>query len=202
MKFDGLNNEQTTSSTRAQLLDLAVSLLQGLYFEAMNMLFAAPKSALQDDEGLVQKKAYKVLVGILKEHKDFLANNLAEIFEHMVTRMSSYHFSAKRHRLDCMQYLIIHILMTSEENKKGEIAYFLSEIILAVKESNKKTRYWAYDLLVKIGHCLEDTENGGSQKMLHKFFNIVLGCLAGSTPHMISAAATGITRLMYEFSEL
>ena len=113
------------------------------------MIFAATNLALQDVEGLVQKKAYKVLVGILKEHKDFLANNLAEIFEHMVTRMSSCHFSSKRHRLDCLQYLIIHILMTSEERKNVGIACFLSEIILVVKESNKKTRSWAYYFLVK-----------------------------------------------------
>lgn len=202
MEVDGSNNEQTAASTRAQLLDLAVSLLQGLDVEAVNMLFAATKPALQDDEGLVQKKAYKVLVGILKEHGDFLANNLDEIFELTVTTMPSCHFSAKRHRLDCLQYLIIHILMTGEERKNGGIACFLSEIILAVKESNKKTRSRAYDLLVKIGHCLEDTENGGSQEKLHKFFNMVVGCLAGSTPHMISAAVTGIARLMYEFSEL
>jgi len=202
MEVDGSNNEQTAASTRAQLLDLALSLLQGLDVEAVNMLFAATKPALQDDEGLVQKKAYKVLASILKEHKDFLTNNLDEIFDLMVTTMPSCHFSAKRHRLDCLQYLIIHISMTGEERKNGGIACFLTEIILAVKESNKKTRSRAYDLLVKIGHCLEDTESGGSQEKLHEFFNMVVGCLAGSTPHMISAAVTGIARLMYEFSEL
>lgn len=143
-----------------------------------------------------------MLVGILKEHRDFLANNLDEIFEHMVTRMSSCHFSAKQHRLDCLQYLIFHILMTGEERKNGRISCFLSEIILVVKESNKKTRSWAYNLLVKIGLCLEDTENGGSQETLHEFFNIVVGCLEGSTPHMISATTTGIAILMYEFSKL
>ena len=87
-------------------------------------------------------------------------------------------------------------------NNLCSISCFLSEIILAVKESNKKTRSWAYDFLVKIGHCLEDTENGGSQETLHKFFNIVVGFLVGSTLHMISAAATRISRLMYDFSEL
>lgn len=51
-------------------------------------------------------------------------------------------------------------------------------------------------------YCLEDTKNAGSLETLHDFFNMVVGCLIGSTPHMVSATITGITRLMYEFSEL
>ncbi|GLJ21439.1 hypothetical protein SUGI_0394870 [Cryptomeria japonica] len=202
MLIDGSNGVANATSTRAQLLDLAASLLEGLDAECVSMLFIATKPALQDNEGMVQKKAYKVLANILREHKDFLTNNFVEIFDLLVTTMTSCHFSARRHRLDCLYYLIIHISMTTEEKKNEGVAHFLTEILLAVKESNKKTRTRAYELLVKIGHCLEDSESGGSKEKLCQFFNMVLGCLAGSTPHMMSAAVTGLARLIYEFSDL
>ncbi|KAH9289085.1 hypothetical protein KI387_033202, partial [Taxus chinensis] len=202
MLIDSPNDVENPALTRAQLLDLAVSLLQGLDAESVSMLFVATKPALQDEEGMVQKKAYKVLASILKEHTDFLTSNFDEIFNLLVMAMPSCHFSAKRHRLDCLYYLIIHISTTGEEKKNEGIACFLTEILLAVKESNKKTRTRAYALLVKIGHSLEDIENGGSKEKLHQFFNMVLGCLAGNTPHMMSAAVTGLARLIYEFSDL
>ncbi|KAI5324916.1 hypothetical protein L3X38_033989 [Prunus dulcis] len=54
------------NSKRAQVFDLTVSLLPGLNADEVNVLFGVIKSALQDDEGLIQKKAYKVLSIILR----------------------------------------------------------------------------------------------------------------------------------------
>ncbi|GLJ10547.1 hypothetical protein SUGI_0130230 [Cryptomeria japonica] len=94
--------------------------------------------------------------------------------------------------------------MTDEEKKNEGVAHLLVEILLAVKEDlqlgNSSTLMretappsigkqlhshdiWtrAYELLVKIGHCLEDSENGGSKEKLRQFFNMVLGCLADTT---------------------
>lgn len=40
-------------------------------------------------------------------------------------------------------------------------------------QSNKKTRNAAYDLLIEIGHGMEDEETGGSKERLLNFFTMV-----------------------------
>ncbi|ONH97511.1 hypothetical protein PRUPE_7G193800 [Prunus persica] len=193
------------NSKRAQLFDLAVSFLPGLHDNEVNVLFTAIKNALQDDEGLIQKKAYKVLSIILRDCDSFLSSNsskLKELLDLMVNVLPSCHFSAKRHRLDCLYFLVVHVSKSDTEQWRDDIISFLTEIVLALKEANKKTRNRAYDILVQIGHACGDEEKGGNREHLLEFFNMVAGGLAGETPHMISAAMKGLARLAYEFSDL
>ncbi|KAI3936331.1 hypothetical protein MKW92_001594 [Papaver armeniacum] len=90
----------------------------------------------------------------------------------------------------------------SEQRRSDIISSFLTAIILAVKESNKKIRNMAYDLLVQIGHACGDEDQGGNKENLQQLFNMVAGGLAGETPQMISATVEGLARLAYEFSNL
>ncbi|GAY44851.1 hypothetical protein CUMW_085060 [Citrus unshiu] len=90
----------------------------------------------------------------------------------------------------------------SEQRRSYILSSFLTEIILALKEANKRTRNRAYDVLVQIGRAFGDEENGGGKENLYQFFNMVAGGLAGESPHMISAAVKGLARLAYEFSDL
>ncbi|KAL5853701.1 hypothetical protein ACOSQ3_008819 [Xanthoceras sorbifolium] len=203
MQVDGSSNGNSPSLLRARLFDLAVSLLPGLTSKEIDVLFVAIKPALEDDEGLVQKKAYKVLSIILRKCDWYLSSKLEELLELMVEVMPSCHFSAKRHRLDCLYFLIVHVAKdNSEQRKRDYLSSFLTEIILALKEANKKTRARAYDVLVQIGHAFGDEESGGEKEKLTQFFNMVAGGLAGETPHMISAAVKGLARLAYEFTDL
>ncbi|KAL5699099.1 hypothetical protein ACHQM5_030046 [Ranunculus cassubicifolius] len=188
---------------RARLLDFAVSLLSGLSSKEVNTLYSAIKPALEDDEGLIQKKSYKVLSYILKDACDFLTDNLDDLLRTMIKVLPSCHFSAKRHRIDCLYFIIVHMSKNvSEQNRKDIVGSFLTEIILALKESNKKTRNKAFDILVQIGHAFGDEDQGGKKENLLQYFNMVAGGLAGETPHMISAAVKGLARLAYEFTDL
>ncbi|KAF8401126.1 hypothetical protein HHK36_014430 [Tetracentron sinense] len=204
MQIDDSANKNLPLLARGQLLDLAVSLLPGLDAKEVDLLFVAIKPALQDDQGLVQKKAYKILSIILRDRDVFLSTKLDDLLELMIEVLPSCHFSAKRYRLDCLYFLIVHVSKdaASEEMKSDNISSFLTEIILALKESNKKTRNRAYDILVQIGHAYRDEERGGKKENLQQFFNMVAGGLAGESPHMISAAVKGLARLAYEFSDL
>ncbi|XP_020975931.1 RRP12-like protein isoform X2 [Arachis ipaensis] len=89
-----------------------------------------------------------------------------------------------------------------EDLWRKDVEVFLVEIIIAVKEVNKKTRNRAYDILVQIGHVLGDEERGGNSERLREFFDKIAGGLGGKTSHMISAAAKSLARLLYEFSDL
>uniref|UniRef100_A0A6N2L0E4 Uncharacterized protein n=1 Tax=Salix viminalis TaxID=40686 RepID=A0A6N2L0E4_SALVM len=175
--------DDSSNDLRARLFDLAASLLPGLDGEEINVLYSAVKPALQRYNG-------------------FLTSRLGELLQLMIDVLPSCHFSAKRYRLDCLYYLIAHTPKDSEHRRHDILTAFLTEIILALKEVNKKTRNRAYDVLVQIGHTYGDEENGGKKENLYQFFNMVAGGLALESPHMISAAMKGIARLAYEFSDL
>ncbi|GJV45364.1 RRP12-like protein [Tanacetum coccineum] len=203
MEVDNSSSETSLSQTRAQLFDLAVSLLPGLGTKEVDLLFVAIIPTLKDAESLIQKKAYKVLSTILEHADGFIARKLEDLLKLMFEVMHSCHFSAKRHRLDCLYFLIVHVSKDESEQMKREIvASFLTEIVLGLKEANKKTRNRAYEIIVQIGHACVDEDKGGNKENLYNFFNMVAGGLAGETPHMISAAVKGIARLTYEFTDL
>ncbi|KAI8023198.1 RRP12-like protein [Camellia lanceoleosa] len=189
MQIDNSSNENSLSLARAQLFDLAVAFLPGLDASEIDLLFIAVKPALKDVEGFIQKKAYKVLSSILTNSDGFLLRKHEELLNLMIDVLPSCHFSAKRHRLNCLYFLIVHVSKDEPEQMRNNIiSSFLTEIVLALKEANKKTRNKAYDILVQIGHACGDEEKGGKRENLHQFFNMVAGGLAGETPHMISAA--------------
>ncbi|XP_074269300.1 uncharacterized protein LOC141592498 [Silene latifolia] len=196
-------DNNSLSHQRAQLFDLAVSLLPGLEISQTELLYCAMKPALKDVDGSIQKKAYKVLSMVLKNSDWFIAKWHGDLVNLMIEVLPSCHFSAKRHRLDCLYHLIVYKAKDETELKRVEIiSSFLTEIILALKEANKKTRNRAYDVLVQIGRAFEDEDISGKKGRLHQFFDMVAGCLVGETPHMISAAVKGLARLTYEFSDL
>ncbi|XP_038879236.1 RRP12-like protein isoform X2 [Benincasa hispida] len=205
MQIDDSTDASSPSFMRAQMYDLAVSFLPGLNSKEIDVLFVAVKSALkeQDCEGLIQKKAYKVLSAILKNSDEFLSTKFDELLTLMIEVLPLCHFSAKRHRLDCLYFLIVQVTKEDSGSRRHDIiSSFLTEIILALKEANKKTRNRAYDILVQIGHACMDNNKGGKIEYLHQLFNMVAGGLGGETPHMISAAMKGLARLAYEFSDL
>ncbi|KAF9614359.1 hypothetical protein IFM89_018112 [Coptis chinensis] len=183
-KIENSANGSSPLLARARLLDLAISFLPGLDAKQVDVLFSAIKPALQ-------------------ELDEFISANLDDLLQLMIEVLPSCHFSAKRHRLDCLYFLIVHISKdASQLRKQGSMSSFLTEIILALKEANKKTRNRAYDILVRIGHAFGDEDQGGRRENLQQYFNMVAGGLAGETPHMISAAVKGLARLAYEFTDL
>ncbi|XP_010509765.1 PREDICTED: RRP12-like protein isoform X2 [Camelina sativa] len=200
MDVDNTRDKNSSSNLRARLFDLLVSILPGLDAQAVDAIFSSLKPALQDPKGRIQKKAYKVLSIILKSSDGFVSKNLEELLNLM---HNLCHVSAKRHKLDCLYFLLAHASRTDDlKERKYIVSSFLPEVILALKEVNKKTRSRAYDVLVQIGHAYADEENGGDNEQLHGYFNMVVGCLAGEKPQMISAAVKGVARLTYEFSDL
>ncbi|KAK4785190.1 hypothetical protein SAY86_001879 [Trapa natans] len=204
MQTNGSSKDNSLSYAREKHIGLAVSLLPGLNQEEISVLFMAIQPVLKDkDEGLVQKKAYKALLTIMKNHEGFLMSNLEELLKFMVEVRSSCHFSARRHRLECLYFLIVSCSKDVSEGTKWEsIAFLLADVVVALKDANKKTRNRAYGILIEIGHACGDEERGGRKENLLQLFNKIAANLTSGIPHMISAAVRGLTRLTYEFSDL
>ncbi|KAM0874680.1 hypothetical protein ACQ4PT_037239 [Festuca glaucescens] len=195
------DNSSTNNMARALLLDFAASLMPGLAPKSINVLFSYVKPAIKDSDSMNQKRAYKVLSMLLKD-AEFIERNLDVLLELMISSLPCQ-FPSKRYRLECLHHLIVYVLKDPSKLRKREIvSSFLTEILLAIKEANKKTRNRAYDLLIEIGRACENAESDGRKDNLHQFFDMVAGGLAGQTPHAISAVVTGLARLTYEFSDL
>jgi ribosomal RNA-processing protein 12 len=88
----------------------------------------------------------------------------------------------------------------------------LPEVIISAKEVNEKARTAAFDLLVlmgekmrqggvvvnsKVANMPDDAPNVPAT--LEEYFTMVSAGLAGSTPHMISASITALTRILYHY---
>ncbi|KAG1334382.1 RRP12-like protein [Cocos nucifera] len=134
MQIDSSSGKVSLSHSRALLLDFAAALLPGLGKQEIGLLFSAIKPAFQDEEGQIQKKAYKILSVMLKECDGFLSSNMDELLGLMIAAFPC-HFSAKCHRLESLYFLIVHISKDpSEQRKRDIISSFLTEILLALKE--------------------------------------------------------------------
>ncbi|MFS7932661.1 hypothetical protein Hanom_Chr04g00370591 [Helianthus anomalus] len=77
------------------------------------------------------------------------------------------------HKLEtrCSKRLVLQD--ESEHMKREIVASLLTEILFGLKESNKKTRNRAYEIIVEIGHACVDEDKGGNKENLYNFFNMV-----------------------------
>ena len=117
---------------------------------------------------------------------------------------------ARRERLAAISSLLPYV----PDNSLHFIPSVLSEVVICCKENNERARETAYELLVQMGHRMaaasgatidnskvphmpDDAPSGTAN--IEEFFTMVSAGLAGSTPHMISASITAISRLLYEF---
>jgi len=116
--------------------------------------------------------------------------------------------TAKRAHLS----LISHVVSLMDPTELYFVPSILSEVIVATKEVNEKTRDVAYDLLVAMGHKMKaggiisservgDMEGAPSetQATISEYFTMATAGLAGTTPHMVSAAITSLSRLLFKF---
>ena len=166
---------------------------------------------LQTDPPL-QKKAYKLLPRLATTPPGAAALRAytTQLQTLLLSSASTTNPAARRDRLAAIATLIPHLPSTN----LAFIPSILSEVVLAAKEVNEKARTQAYDLLVLMGKRMSEPHGVVVQSQipamgpkapdvpasLEEFFTMVSAGLAGSTPHVISASITALTRLLFEFS--
>lgn len=77
---------------------------------------------------------------------------------------------------------------------------FLSEIVLATRDTSDKTRSSAFETLVTLARGWNGASVGNDVNGLRDFFLAVAAGLGGKTVPMLSATLTSLGRLIYEFS--
>ncbi|EFX06489.1 pre-rRNA processing protein [Grosmannia clavigera kw1407] len=195
------------------LMDLVITMSLHLPRESYAALFEIATLALaKDDDAPLQKKAYKLIPRLADSAVGRVA--LAERHEALQTLMLSsadkVTAPARRERLAALAALVPLL----PDEALHFIPATLSEVVISCKEHNERAREAAFDILVTMGRRMVAAngariDNSKVPNMpadapavaasLEEFFTMVSAGLAGSTPHMISASITAITRVLYEF---
>jgi ribosomal RNA-processing protein 12 len=200
-------------STAQTLMDLVITMSAYLPRESFAALFEIANVIIcKEDEPQLQKKAYKLIPRLATSElgKTALKERNAELQQLIVSSTEKVSAPARRERLAA----IIALLPFTSDESLHFIPSVLSEVVICCKENNERARETAYDLLVQLGHRMV-AANGAkidNSKVPHmpkdapagtanieEYFTMVSAGLAGSTPHMISASITAISRLLFEF---
>ena len=217
---DSTNQKRQPSSDQAKnkmpptshtLMDLVITISIYLPRQSFAGLFnMAANIVNKQDDPQLQKKAYKLIPRLSETEtgRQALQERNEELQQLLLAAAEKASGPARRDRLDSIAR-IVPFLPTSD---LYFIPAILPEVVIGVKEVNEKARTAAFDLLVlmgekmleggtvvnsKVPHMSPDAPS--AQASLEEYFTMVSAGLAGSSPHMVSASITALTRLLYEF---
>ncbi|TRX92892.1 hypothetical protein FHL15_006298 [Xylaria flabelliformis] len=209
------NSQDKMPSTSQTLMDLVITMSAYLPRQSFGALFnIASLIIVKNDEPQLQKKAYKLIPRLADSDtgKVALQEKHGELQNLLLSSAEKVSAPARRERLAAMAALIPFI----PDDSLHFIPSVLSEVVICCKENNEKARTIAYDLLVAMGQRLEaakgkqidnnkvphmPNDSPSVSASIEEFFTMISAGLAGSTPHMISASITALTRILYEFRE-
>ncbi|KAH9827637.1 ribosomal RNA-processing protein 12-like [Teratosphaeria destructans] len=204
------NKMPPTSHT---LMDLVITMSIHLPRQAFAGLFnmAANIVNAQNDPQL-QKKAYKLIPRLADSEigRQAIQERNDDLQRLLIAAADKASGPAKRDRLSSITQIIPFL----PQSDLHFIPSVLSEVVIGVKEVNEKARNAAFDLLVLMGAKMSEggkvinakvpgmsADAPSADASLEEYFTMVSAGLAGSTPHMISASITALTRLLYEFRQ-
>ncbi|KAM0264037.1 hypothetical protein ACHAPA_008409 [Fusarium lateritium] len=200
-------------STAQTLMDLVITMSVYLPRESFAALFEIAAVIInKEEEPQLQKKAYKLIPRLADSEigKAALKERSAELQHLIISSTEKVSAPARRERLAS----IIALLPFIPDTSLHFIPSVLSEVVISCKENNERARETAYDLLVLMGYRMTEASGAtiDNSKVPHmpdnapagtanieEFITMVSAGLAGSTPHMISASITAISRLLHEF---
>jgi ribosomal RNA-processing protein 12 len=193
------------------LMDLIITISLYLPRDSYRSLFRMAEIMInKDKDPQLQKKAYKLIPRLAEseEGKAALKDRNGELQQLLMHSADKATAPARRDRLQA----ILQVIESLPQSDLHFIPSILSEVVISAKEANEKAREAAYNLLVAMG---EKMAEGGQvvqtkvpnmpadaptvEASLEEYFTMVSAGLAASTPHMISASITAVTRILYQF---
>ena len=202
--------DDTLPPTHA-LLDILITLIphagpvEQRFFD-----LAMSESVLGSADQAVQKKGYRILARLAEERDgQVVKGNVGEVLEKLVELGPTVAQGAKRDRTVLLSTLVPLL----PADALHHVPSLIPEAVLGTKESNERTREAAYELLVGMGNKMaaggvihrnlikgmEDAVEDDTPATAEEFVTMVSAGLAGSSPHMISATITSLSRLIFEF---
>jgi ribosomal RNA-processing protein 12 len=197
--------------TSHTLMDLIITMSTYLPRDSFAGLFSMAANIVnKPDDAQLQKKAYKLIPRLSESEtgRQALNDRSADLQQLLLGAADKVAAPSRRDRLAS----IAEIIPGLPKSDLHFIPSIISEVVISAKEVNEKARTAAFDLLVLMGEKMEEGGVVINAKVPHmsadapevpasleEYFTMVSAGLAGSTPHMISASITALTRLLYEF---
>ncbi|KAK9761420.1 pre-rRNA processing protein, partial [Basidiobolus ranarum] len=197
--------------TAHTMMDLAVAMIGFLNSEDLgNLLETIIALVGQENDDVLQEVSYKAINRMCEcaNGKEVLVSNIETIQTKLLDTTLTTTSLAKEERLRALAS-VIRILPSSDLSM---IPSVLSEAIVGTKQANETIRNLAYDLLVVMGNRMieggtvvtskiaeMDSDAPDAEASIAEYFTMVTAGLAGSTPNMISATITSLSRLLFEF---
>lgn len=196
------------------MLDLAIIMIPFLDQESAQLLYNGTIQSLlgKENDPTLQKKGYKVLNHLMNcpHGRQVISNHIEELTIVLLEGTVSCTNSAKKDRIKTLNEVVTLLPNTNLHF----IPAILSEVVLASKDNNEKTRNFAFDLLVNMGNKMKqggivrnsrlegfDESFPDAQATLGEFFTMVTAGLAGTTAHMIGATVGALSRIFFEFKD-
>ncbi len=201
-------------------MEAALLLGGGLDASGAAVLWKAALPGTKEKDPAVQKKSYKIMAYLCESRPDFSEPNFAAVLSALADGTATAVSAAKRYRLRCLKAAILDLVRpdgpqadlsglagvgagaSRADAARALVTPMVTEIVLCVKEANKRSRALAFELLIEVAQAMHEADppaedgSGG----LRSLVNIVLGGLVGATPHMVSAAVMALARLLFEFA--
>ena len=193
------------------LMDLIITIALYLPRDSYRSLFRMAEIMInRENEPQLQKKAYKLIPRLAESEmgKAALKERNGELQQLLLGSAEKASTPARRDRLNAL-FQVIESLPQSDLHF---IPAILSEVVISAKETNEKAREAAYNLLVAMGEKMAEggqvvqakvpnmpTDAPTVEASLEEYFTMVSAGLAATTPHMISASITAVTRILYQF---
>jgi ribosomal RNA-processing protein 12 len=185
--------EEDLSDKMCSLLALAQALYtsQCLSESSVVLLYRAlrPLIATDETQPRTQKRAYKALAELCKS-KTFVTSDgrTKELVELLTASTATSQISARSMRLRCLE-AITDSLRGSPAIEQWIYSSLLPEILLCLKDSNKRTRESASNLLMSV------SKDGADTVIL---IQCITAAVASETSHMRSAAVTALSKVVHE----
>jgi ribosomal RNA-processing protein 12 len=161
----------------------------------IDFLFRATKPLLYDGEHSTRtlRRAYKLLAEICEKYSSFFSRpqHLEEISSLLKDTAGTCQVAARYMRLKCVSRVVEGLdnpTSTLSATTLAKILSMTSEILICLKDSNRKTREAAFELLLAIA----------AKSEYNTLLRILTASLAAETPHMRSSAVMALSRVVYE----
>ncbi|KAF2446900.1 NUC173-domain-containing protein [Karstenula rhodostoma CBS 690.94] len=195
------------------LMDLIITIAPYLPRDSYPALFKMASIMInRKEDPQLQKKAYKMIprLGESEIGKSALQDRTGELQQLLLQGAEHATGPTRRDRLLALHQILEYLPQTDLHF----IPSVLSEVVIATKEVNEKAREAAYELLVAMGEKMAlggmvlqnkvpnmPADAPSVEASLDEYFTMVSAGLAASTPHMISASITAVTRILFEFHD-
>jgi len=205
-------------------LEAVYALLGGLDAAALGIIYQLVSRDVDERDPAVQKKAYKLLHYLVEYRPDFYGQDFEAVVERILQGGTTAMSASRGFRIKCLKSVILHLLTDQQDidlakipsvdairagesggslgalsvdNARVVMTPMVSEIVLSIKESNKKTRAAAFDLVIEVASAVDESDpDNGVVSLVH----LVLGGLVGSTSQMVSASVMALARILFEFT--